>query len=92
MNDALKLIGAFRRVGRGGRKVYSPEFPELSQYWARHTWASIASELDIPKETIAEGLGHGDNTVTDIYIRYDHRKVDAANRKIIDYVNSEEEL
>lgn len=88
MNDGLKCIGAVARVGRGGRKVYQPMFPDLSQYWARHTWASIASELDIPKETIAAGLGHGSNSVTDIYIKYDYRKVDAANRKIIDYVNS----
>lgn len=92
MNDALKCIGKYHRVGRGGRKVYEPLFPTLSQYWARHTWASVASELDIPKETIAAGLGHGSNTVTDIYIKYDHRKVDAANRKIIDFLNSDKVL
>lgn len=87
MNDALKCIGGMVRVGRGGRKMYQPLFPDLSQYWARHTWASLAIECDIPKETVAAGLGHGSNTVTDIYIKYDYRKVDAANRKIIDFVN-----
>lgn len=60
--------------------------PPLSTYWARHSWATIAASLDIPKETIAAGLGHGGNTVTDIYIDFDQRKVDEANRRIIDWV------
>ena len=86
MNKALKQIGEMERVGRGGKKVRQPMFPKLSQYWCRHTWATIAAELDIPKETIAAGLGHGGNTVTDIYIRFDQKKVDEANRRVIDYV------
>lgn len=61
-------------------------YGDITTYWARHTWATIAAELDIPKETIAAALGHGGNTVTDIYICYDRRKVDAANRRVIDYV------
>ena len=60
--------------------------PEISTYYARHTWATIAASLDIPKETIAAALGHGSKTVTDIYIDFDQKKVDAANRKVIDYV------
>lgn len=45
-------------------------------------------ELDIPKETIAAGLGHDmGNTTTAIYINFNQKKVDAANRKIIDFVN-----
>lgn len=60
--------------------------PGITTYWARHSWATIAASLDIPKETIAAALGHGGNTVTDIYIDFDMRKVDAANRKVIDYV------
>ncbi len=60
--------------------------PAISTYWARHSWATIASYLDIPKDVIAAGLGHSNNTVTDIYIEFDQRKVDAANRKVLDYV------
>lgn len=63
-----------------------PNFPMITTYWARHTWATIASSLDIPKETIAAGLGHSSNTVTDVYIDFDMRKVDDANRRIIDWV------
>lgn len=58
----------------------------LTSYWARHSWATTAALLDIPKETIAAGLGHGGNTVTDIYIAFDSRKVDAANRAVLDAV------
>lgn len=74
LNEALHRIG--ERIG----------IPDLTTYYARHSWATIASYLDIPKETIAAGLGHGGNTVTDIYIDFDQRKVDKANRKIIDFV------
>lgn len=58
----------------------------VTTYWARHSWATIAASLDIPKETIAAALGHGGNTVTDIYIDFDMHKVDEANRRVIDYV------
>ena len=86
MNNALKQIGPMKRVGRGGKKVREPLFPEISSYWARHSWATIAASLDIPRDTIAHALGHGNNTVTDIYIDFDERKVDEANRKVLDWV------
>lgn len=87
MNNSLKRIGDVKRVGYGGKKIITPAFPDISTYWARHTWATIAAKLDIPKETIAAALGHGGNTVTDIYIDFDMTKVDVANRRVIDYVN-----
>lgn len=62
------------------------EIDALTSYWARHTWATIAASLDIPKDTIAAALGHGGYTVTDIYIDFDQRKVDEANRKVLDWV------
>ena len=86
MNTALQNIGPVERKGRGGKKIRKPLFPGLSSYWARHSWATIAASLDIPKETIAAALGHGGNTVTDIYIEFDQRKVDEANRKVLDWV------
>ena len=60
--------------------------PTISTYWGRHSWATIAASLDIPKETIAAALGHGGNSVTDIYIDFDQAKVDAANRRVLDWV------
>lgn len=59
---------------------------ELTTYWARHSWATIAASIDIPKDTIAQALGHGDNSVTDIYIERHQNKVDEANRKVLDWV------
>ena len=58
----------------------------FSSYWLRHSWATVAAYLEIPKETIAAALGHGGNTVTDIYINFDQSKVDAANRRVLDWV------
>ena len=86
MNDALKLIAAGAAGDGGGGTGRRPLFPRISQYWCRHTWATVAASLDIPKDTIAHALGHGGNTVTDIYIDFDQGKVDEANRRVIDYV------
>ena len=52
-----------------------------------HSWATMTAYIDIPKEIIGAALGHSSNSVTDIYIKIDNRKVDRANRKVIDYVN-----
>lgn len=82
MNKALHAIGK-ELDGNSRDKVFSG----ITTYWARHTWATIAAELDIPKETIAKALGHGSNDVTDVYIRFDDRKIDKANRQVINYLN-----
>ena len=85
LNRELRRIGSYE-LGAYNKKIYDPMFPKLTTYWVRHTWASIAAELEIPKETIAAALGHGGDTITDIYIDFDQRKVDEANRKVIDWV------
>jgi site-specific recombinase XerD len=93
-NKNLKQIGPSEWISaksKNGRpikkKVITPLFPFLSSYYARHTWATFASDLDIPEKTIKMALGHGSRTVTDIYVNFDIRKVDEANRKVIDYLN-----
>ena len=86
MDKYLKRIG-FTSIGKHGKKTVVPLFPKISTYWARHTWATIAAELDIPKETIAAALGHElGNTTTSIYINFNMKKVDVANREVIDWV------
>jgi integrase len=68
-------------------KNLSDIMPGLTAYWARHSWATIAASLDIPEDTIALALGHSSaHTTTAIYIQRDLRKVDAANRRVIDFV------
>lgn len=87
LNKNIKLIGEVERKGRGGKKIYTPLFPNISSYWARHSWATIAASLDIPKETIAAALGHEiGSRITSIYIDFDQKKVDEANRKVLDWV------
>lgn len=66
-------------------------FQELTSYWARHTWATIASELDIPVDVISHALGHSFSTgakVTQVYINFNQQKIDEANRRVIDYILS----
>ena len=93
-NMGLRQVGPIQRVEmRTERKRYihierTPLFPELTTYWARHTWATIAAELDIPKETISAALGHSLGDVTDIYIQFNRKKIDKANRKVLDYLKS----
>jgi len=60
--------------------------PPISVYWCRHSWGTIAAELDIPDRTIAESMGHSPKTVTNIYINFDRTKIDRANRQVLDYV------
>lgn len=53
----------------------------------RHTWATIAFSIGIPEEIIAEALGHSHgNRTTAIYIDKSVANIDAANRKVLDYV------
>ncbi|SCD19595.1 Integrase [Proteiniphilum saccharofermentans] len=60
---------------------------KLSTYYARHSWASIASSIDIPNDTISAALGHSHGSrVTSLYINFDRRKIDEANRMVIDEV------
>ena len=87
LNKALQRIGEVERRGRGGNKIITAEFEGVSSYWARHSWATIAYEIGIPKDVIAQALGHSDgHDVTNIYIREDVRKVDEANRRVLDWV------
>lgn len=103
MNDGLKKIGPSEKVkvseqgdrnkanGKERKKwkvEYHPLFPEITTYWARHTWATTAALLDIPEKTIGMALGHSDAMTASIYIDFDMRKIDEANRKVIDYLNT----
>lgn len=95
-NEGLQKVGPsgymyVRRRGQcGGKqrvKVYNALFPELTSYWARHTWATLAAEIDVPDAVIDAALGHRSPCrMADIYIRRDARKVDEAVRRVIEYV------
>lgn len=60
--------------------------PGISMYWARHTWATLAAELDISIDVISSALGHSHGAkVTLVYINQDQKKVDDAHRRVIDF-------
>ena len=85
LNQQLKKIGM---VYQDGKKWSGTAlFPDLSSYYSRHTWASIASEIDIPMDVIAQALGHATPySTTDIYVNRRLKKIDVANRKVLDYL------
>lgn len=63
------------------------ELPPITAYTARYTWATLAQSIDIPIEVISQALGHTYGmAVTLGYIMPDRRKVDEANRKVLDLV------
>ena len=85
VNNALKKIGS--TYNESTREWEGdPLFPDLSFYYARYAWATIAAGLDIPERTIGMAMGHGTaRSVTSIYMRVDmRRKIDEANRKVLD--------
>lgn len=91
MNKALKTIGMEHRSGR--RITGEPLIEGLTTKWSRHTWATLAAELDYGEDLIGRALGHSQSStrnVTKTYINYDQRKIDAANRSVIDYINKTE--
>ncbi len=60
--------------------------PDITFYWARYTWATYASKIDISDSTISKALGHTDSTLAEKrYISFDWAKVDKANRRVLDY-------
>lgn len=56
----------------------------LTMYVARHSWASIAKEKNIPLSIISEGMGHDSEKTTMIYLAsLDSTVVDNANTLIL---------
>ena len=82
MDYGLKSLG--RPTGKRGKILGPGMLTKLSSNWARHTWATLCAELDI----ITLGMGHktAGHETTAIYIKRDMKKVDEANRKVIDYI------
>lgn len=86
-NLALKKLG-MTYTGKRGAREGEPRWPDLSTYWARHTWSTIAyNKCKIPKDVISQALGHASGSkTTEIYLDKDQSLVDEANRRVLDYV------
>lgn len=73
VNRALKKIGTMI-----GLKM------PLTLYVARHSWASIAQDMNYSISIISEGMGHHSIKTTQTYLAsIDTSKINEANRKII---------
>lgn len=108
--EALQLIKELRSGSRLiGKAIANSSWPSyrtelierlndiyqgLTSYYARHTWATLAFDLDIPDSVIAMGLAHTNrsNAMNAVYINNDYRKLDKANRRILDYVEGKIEI
>lgn len=56
----------------------------LTMYVARHTWASIAKQKNVPLSVISDGLGHDSELTTRIYLStLDNAEIDKANKMIM---------
>ena len=90
LGKTLRKVGLTRVDGKTstGKAI----LPDVCFSAARTSWATIAqAELGIDRETIAAALGHHTVDVTTTYLRTDWRKkVDEANRKVLDWVFYEE--
>ena len=73
INRKLKEIG----------KMIGVQLP-LTMYVARHSWASIAKNKNVPISVISEGIGHDSEMTTQIYLAsLDTAVVDKANSMIL---------
>lgn len=81
LDGDIDYLSFVRNMNKALKKINSG----LTSYWARHTWATIAFKLGVPKDIISLALGHSNGLkVTDIYIDYDLEEVDKANRLVLD--------
>jgi integrase len=79
----------FNRAVNAGLKKIGAELglEDLEFYSARHSWATVAvNTAGVDKYTVHEALNHAmqEMKVTDIYIKKDGSRIDAANRKTLD--------
>ena len=78
--NTLTLIN--RHLKKLGEEI-GLEIP-LTMYVARHTWASIAKQRNIPISVISDGLGHDSELTTRIYLSsLDNIEIDKANKMIM---------
>ena len=73
INTALKRLG----------KQLNLE-TNLTMYVARHSWATIARQKNIPLSVICDGMGHNSEKTTQIYLQsVDAEAIDRCNDKLI---------
>jgi site-specific recombinase XerD len=85
MMDSDNLRNCNKYLELAGKEVGLPI--KLTTYVARYSWSTIASRIGITRDVIRHVLGHGLNTLTDLYIDFDQDKCDEAIEKVINALN-----
>lgn len=83
-----KIKSALRRTNKNLKNIAEKlklSDTEITSYWARHSWASIAYSQNQPMSLIKEGLGHRTEEQTSVYLKgFGNTAVDKANQKLYD--------
>jgi site-specific recombinase XerD len=53
---------------------------DISPHTLRHSFASLAGDLELPDHTIARLLGHSQSSITSRYIHMEKAVIEAADR------------
>ena len=76
INHHLKKLG--KKLGLSSK---------LTSYVARHSWASIAKNQNVPLTAISQAMGHTSERTTTIYLKsFDNTPVDRANSKVLNTI------
>lgn len=84
--NIMEVYGNYEDFRRRLNRALKQEFAYISIYWARHSWATYAAELDVTDPIIDMAMGHKLKGMSATYISRNMKKVTEANRKVIDYV------
>lgn len=84
--NIMETYGNYEDFRRRLNRALKQEFAYISIYWARHSWATYAAELDVPDPVIDMAMGHKLKGMSATYIARNMKKVTEANRRVIDYV------
>lgn len=77
-NSRLKKLSSMAGIG-----------PRISTHWARHSWATMGKQLNVPTSVISECLGHTSENTTLIYLaQLNNSVLDEANERIALAINT----
>ena len=85
-NERKQYENALRTTNRQLKKIAAlARLPAtLTMYVARHSWASIAKNKNIPLSVISESMGHNSENTTKIYLTsLSQDTIDNANKTIL---------
>ena len=78
-NHRLKRLGKILGISK-----------PLHSYLARHAWANIAKEINMPVTIISESLGHSNLATTQAYLdKFESSVIDEANEMITGVLNNQ---